>query len=127
MQANAATSFSDGTLGVGLSNRVPAEPTLALLTQLLNRQGMFRRGGSGALDLAYVAAGRLIGYVEPHMNAWDCLASLLFIEEAGGIVEPFDMQRMLAKGGRVVTAGPGIYDEVASLAAATYGPIEKER
>ena len=125
LKAHAATSFSDGTLGVGHSNRVPVEPTLALLTQLLHRQGMFRRGGSGALDLAYVAAGRLIGYVEPHMNAWDCLASLLFIEEAGGIVEPFDMQSMLARGGRVVTAAPGVYNEVASLVEATYGPSGK--
>lgn len=124
MQAHSATSFGDGTLGVGHNSRIPAEPTLALLTHLLNRQGLFRRGGSGALDLAYVAAGRLIGYVEPHMNAWDCLASLLFIEEAGGIVEPFDMQTMLAKGGRVVTAAPGIYNEVAELAEAAYGPLE---
>ena len=126
MQVHSATSFSDGTLGVGHNNRVPAEPTLALLTQLLNRQGLFRRGGSGALDLAYVAAGRLIGYVEPHMNAWDCLASLLLIEEAGGIVEPFDMQTMIARGGRVVTATTGIYNEVAELVEAAYGPQVKE-
>lgn len=120
LQVHAATSLDAGTLGVGHSTRVPAKQTLDLLAQLLARQGMFRRGGSGALDLAYVAAGRLIGYVEPHMNAWDCLASLLFIEEAGGKVEPFDMTRMLDAGGRVVTACPGVYDEVLALVTESY-------
>ncbi|ASJ75844.1 inositol monophosphatase family protein [Granulosicoccus antarcticus] len=127
LQAHAANSLSDGTLGVGHNSRIPPEPTLTLLTQLLNRQGLFRRGGSGALDLAYVAAGRLIGYVEPHMNAWDCLASLLFIEEAGGKVEAFNMQHMLEKGGRVITAGPGIYNEVASMVETAYGPKSTEQ
>ena len=37
--------------------------------------GVFYRNASGALMLAYVAAGRLIGYTEPHMNPWDCVAS----------------------------------------------------
>lgn len=121
LKVSAASSLSAGTLGVGHSNRVPAGLTLSLLTELMSRQGLFRRGGSGALDLAYVAAGRLIGYVEPHMNAWDCLASMLVIEEAGGVVEPFDMTQMLSMGGRVVTACPGVFDEVAAMAAAAYG------
>ncbi len=126
MKVHSATGLDAGTLGVGHSTRVPAKQTLDLLAGLLERQGLFRRGGSGALDLAYVAAGRLIGYVEPHMNAWDCLASMLFIEEAGGRIEPFDMQQMLDKGGRVVTACPGVYDEVLALTATSYGPLPKE-
>jgi myo-inositol-1(or 4)-monophosphatase len=125
LHASSATSLSAGTLGVGHSNRVSADTTLALLKALLAHQGMFRRGGSGALDLAYVAAGRLIGYVEPHMNAWDCLASMLLIEEAGGRVEPFDMQRMLTQGGRVVTGCAGVYDEVVALATESYGKLPK--
>ena len=50
---------------------------------------MFFRNASGALMLAYVASGRLLGYAEEHMNAWDCLAGMLLVEEAGGrIVTP---------------------------------------
>lgn len=127
LKVHAATALDAGTLGVGHSTRVPARQTLDLLAGLLERQGLFRRGGSGALDLAYVAAGRLIGYVEPHMNAWDCLASLLLIEEAGGCVEPFEMQDMLDRGGRVITACPGVHDEVLSLATSSYGPTSKEK
>jgi len=45
-----------------------------------------RRCGSAALDLAYVAAGRLDGYWEPHLNSWDVAAGALLVSEAGGQV-----------------------------------------
>ena len=115
MRINPATELNQGTLGVGHSPRVPARQTLEMLNLLMSREGLFRRSGSGALDLVYVAAGRLVGFVEVHMNAWDCLAALLMIEEAGGIVEPFDMPTMLAQGGKVVTACPGVYEEVLAM------------
>jgi len=124
MKTSAARKLNEGTLGVGHSPRVPAKPTIDLLADLLQREGMFRRSGSGALDLAYVAAGRLIGYVEPHMNAWDCVAALMMIEEAGGVVEPFDMQSMLENGARVVTACDGVYDEVVTMVNDAYA-VEK--
>ena len=41
--------------------------------------GLFFRNASGAVMLAYVASGRLLGYVEEHMNAWDCVAGLLMV------------------------------------------------
>lgn len=127
LQVSAATRLDQGTLGVGHSTRISPEGTIKLLEQLLNRQGLFRRGGSGALDLAYVAAGRLIGFVEPHMNAWDCLAAMLLIEEAGGRVEPFDMPGMIAHGGRAVTACPGVYDEVLSMMNEANGELNRAK
>jgi myo-inositol-1(or 4)-monophosphatase len=48
-----------------------------------------RNLGAGALQLAHVAAGRLDGFVELSLNAWDALAGLLLVEEAGGYVAPF--------------------------------------
>ena len=48
-----------------------------------------RRAGSGALGLAYVAAGRCEGYAEAHINAWDVAAGLLLVTEAGGRVNNF--------------------------------------
>lgn len=114
------TAFDQGTLGVGHSTRVPAHTSATLITRLLHNNGLFRRSGSGALDLAYVAAGRLIGYVEPHMNAWDCLASLLIIEEAGGQIKPYDMEPMLAGGGMVVTGSPGVFEKILRMAEECY-------
>lgn len=120
IHVSAAQALNQGTVGVGHSTRVAAESTLALLTTLLHQQGLFRRGGSGALDLAYVAAGRLLGYAEPHMNAWDCLAAILLIEEAGGQVQPFAMDMMLAQGGRVVVACPGVFEQLVDMTDAAY-------
>ena len=113
-------ALDKGTLGVGHSTRVPPDQTTRVIDALLKANGLFRRSGSGALDLAYVAAGRLIGFVEPHMNAWDCLASMLLIEEAGGVVEPFEMATMLPSGGRVIVAGPNVYKQVQKIAVSAY-------
>jgi myo-inositol-1(or 4)-monophosphatase len=57
----------------------------------LNRkvQGV-RRDGSAALNLAYVAAGRLDGFWERPLNAWDMAAGSLLVEEAGGRVSRYD-------------------------------------
>ena len=118
--ASTVTSLAEGSLGVGHSTRVGAKATITLLDALLDAGGLFRRSGSGALDLAGVAAGRLIGYCEPHMNAWDCLASVLLIEEAGGRVQPFAMATMLVRGGRVVAAAPGVHDAVVALCDRAY-------
>jgi len=108
-----ATSLVDGLVSVGYSNRVTPEDTLEPLTRLMHAQGMYHRSGSGALSLAYVAAGRLIGYFEPHMNSWDFAASALIVEEAGGTINDClpDEQAMI-KGGLVLAAAPGVYDEL---------------
>jgi myo-inositol-1(or 4)-monophosphatase len=72
-----------------------------------------RRLGSAALDLAYVAAGRLDGYWEVSLNAWDVAAGVLMIAEAGGIVETYADEpaassivtsRILATNGRIAEA-----------------------
>jgi myo-inositol-1(or 4)-monophosphatase len=68
--------------------------------------GMFYRNGSGALMLALVAAGRLGGYYEPHMNPWDCLAGLLMIDEAGGHTLPVTAD---PAGGLVLGAAPNVF------------------
>ena len=49
-----------------------------------------RKSGSAALDLAYVAAGRLDGYWERGLNSWDIAAGILLVKEAGGLVESLE-------------------------------------
>ena len=58
------------------------------MRRLLDLGVNVRRGGSGALGLAYVADGRSDAYAEIHMQPWDCLAGLLLVREAGGVVGP---------------------------------------
>ena len=73
---------------------------------------MFYRNASGALSLAYVAAGRLIGYSEDHMNPWDYLAGQLMVKEAGGRIEEQEIAEVLVSGGRVVAAAPGVFGDI---------------
>lgn len=115
-------SLAEGSVGTGYCNRFPATLVTNLLQRLLTEEnGVFYQNASGALMLVYVASGRLIGYTEAHMNPWDCMAALLIIEEAGGVVQVRDQQRMLRVGERVVAACPGVYDRLAELSDDAFG------
>lgn len=114
------TALSRGSVGTGFSNRAGTDGIRALLNALFDAGGMYHRNGSGALSLAYVAAGRLLGYLEENMNAWDCIAGQLIIAEAGGRVEIQDADMMIANGGRVVAASAGVFDELVALADAAF-------
>jgi myo-inositol-1(or 4)-monophosphatase len=61
-----------------------------------------RRLGSAALDLAYVAAGRMDGFWETGLSAWDIAAGLLLIREAGGFVSDMDGGQDMLEAGSVV-------------------------
>jgi myo-inositol-1(or 4)-monophosphatase len=70
-----------------IRERVP-ETTARLGRMLGNSQGV-RRAGAAALDLSYVACGRLDGFYEEHLQPWDTAAGLLLISEAGGTITTF--------------------------------------
>jgi len=116
LKMGGAQTLSDGTTGIGYSNRVSHEGVFRLMLEIDDAGGMFLRNASGALSLAYVAAGRTLGYAEEHMNAWDCLAGQLIVAEAGGGVEVQNANDMIARGGRVVVGVPGVYDTLVKMA-----------
>lgn len=107
--------FHDGNFGVGMNGRTETSLVVDFIKVLVEKGGLFYRNASGGLSLAYVAAGRLIGYAEPHMNAWDCLAGQLLIAEAGGLVEQQSADEMLKHGGRVVASTPVIFDDLVAM------------
>jgi myo-inositol-1(or 4)-monophosphatase len=121
IKATSSRSLGDGSLGIGFSNRRETENVPGLIRDLLDRGGVFFRNASGALMLAYVASGRLIGYIEEHMNAWDCVAGMLLIEEAGGRIVASDPKTVLEKGTMVVTGGAKVFDEILALCKKAYG------
>ena len=100
--------FAAACVELGWSTREPTARYLAAMTEVLARGANVRRGASGALGLAYVADGRSDAYAELHMNAWDALAGLLLVKEAGGRVGPYLQRHTLAEGGPVIAAAPGI-------------------
>ncbi|MEP2029527.1 MAG: inositol monophosphatase [Paracoccaceae bacterium] len=105
-----------GTISTGYSTRISSGGVVSLIDSITSEGGVFHRNASGALSLAYVAAGRLIGYVEEHMNAWDCLAGQLLIAEAGGKVETQSADEMIENGGRVVAGSVGVFDDLVRIA-----------
>jgi len=122
IQASDITEATAGLVGIGYSSRVAPDDTLAALRRLMDAGGMFHRCGSGALSLAWVAAGRLAGYFEPHMHAWDCLAGLLLVREAGGWTNDFLAGNGLADGNPAVAAAPGLIEHLRFVGG--MGPIE---
>ena len=118
MAVAAGTALDSGTVSVGYSNRVEAAHVVPVIAGLVDRGALYHRNASGALSLAYVAAGRMLGYVEEHMNAWDCLAGQLMIEEAGGVIEDQDAGEMIRVGGRVVAGTPDVFGTLKDLADA---------
>jgi myo-inositol-1(or 4)-monophosphatase len=121
LQVLQGRSLTKGSLGVGFSGRTQdSGAIITLMDDLTKIGGVFWRNGSGALSLAYVAQGKLLGYVEEHMNAWDCLAGQLLIAEAGGMIEDQDADDMITNGGRVVVATAEVFSEVKALADKAY-------
>lgn len=123
IRVSTSRSLADGSVGVGVNSRTDPAHLVPLIDALLAEGGIFFRNASGAIMLAYVAAGRLIGYTEEHMNAWDCVAAMLIIEEAGGVVEPYNRGDVLANGTIAIAATPSVFDKVRALSLAAYGSI----
>lgn len=116
IRAAGAKSIQEGLVSIGFSNRVRVEDTLGPLERLLRAGGMFHRSGSGALSLSYVAAGRLIGYFEPHMNSWDFAAGALLIQEAGGKTNDcLPNDSVVIEGGMIIAGAAGVYGALESL------------
>ena len=116
IEVASVTSLTQGTVSVGHSARVPPASPVATIERLLQAGGMFHRHGSGALALAWTACGRLIGYVEPHMNSWDALAGLLLIAEAGGYTNDYLANDGLMRGNPVLGCPPALRQELCRIA-----------
>ena len=109
------TDFTAGITSVGYSNRVGAEELTATMGRLLRQGGMFHRSGSGTLSICYVACGRLLGYVEGHMNSWDALAAIAVVQAAGGETNDFLADDGLMNGNRIVASSEPLYRQMEAL------------
>ena len=108
MTPHGATSLADGLFGVGFSTRCRREDVVPVFDGLFDAGGIHHNNGSGALMIAHVAAGALIGYFEPHINAWDCLAGIAMVREAGGWTSDFLADDGLATGNPLLATAPGV-------------------
>ena len=95
--------------GFGYASEQRANQASALIS-ILPRVRDLRRGGSAALDLAWLACGRVDGYFERGLKAWDWGAGRLLVAEAGGVVED-----LAGEPHGLVAAGPELVDELRRL------------
>jgi myo-inositol-1(or 4)-monophosphatase len=102
------------TVDIGYSHRARVEDFGRLMTRLIERGINVTQSGSAALGLARVADGRLDGYAERHLYAWDALAGLLLVEEAGGRVNAFLEGDALTAGNEAIAATPALFATIAS-------------
>ncbi|WDH79432.1 inositol monophosphatase family protein [Microbacterium esteraromaticum] len=79
---------------------------LAMVRQVMPIARDLRRMGSAAIDLAYVAAGRLDGYFERGLNPWDFAAGAILVHEAGGLVSRLELD---APRPMVIAGGPAVH------------------
>ena len=112
MRVSAVTELGRANVEAGWCPRRGAEDYAALVRGILETGATTRRVGSGALGLAYVADGRTEGYAERHINAWDCLAGILLVREAGGWVSDFLARDGLHKGNELLATTPALRDEL---------------
>lgn len=101
--------LSEALIGTGFSYRAQERARQAeRLTRVLPAVRDIRRFGSAAIDLAWVACGRLDGYFETGLNPWDWAAGELLVREAGGLVEE-------KPGGGLIAAGSALIDPLRAV------------
>ena len=110
MRVSPTAHLQDSLLATGFnaSFRRRRQPYLRWFTALESRSHAVRRMGSTCICLAYVACGRLDGFYEQDLKAWDIAAGLLLVAEAGGRLSTLDGSparvdngRLLATNGRI--------------------------
>jgi myo-inositol-1(or 4)-monophosphatase len=114
------TQMDKALLGTGFPYRdsnMAISPYMGMLEKAIRETSGIRRGGAAALDLCYVAAGRLDAFWETGLAIWDIAAGALIIREAGGIISGLDGSEDFLKTGHVLTGSPKIYTGTAKLFA----------
>ncbi len=114
LRVSSADRLIDALLVTGFPYTVQARmpELLGLFGAFLAEARAVRRLGSAALDICYVAAGRMDGFWEQGLNAWDIAAGVLLVEEAGGRVTSLDGGPFDLRAGRIVASNGLLHDDM---------------
>ena len=104
-------SLHGALIGTGFPFRQPQhlDAYLEMFKAVHRDTAGIRRPGSAALDLAYVAAGRLDGFWEIGLSPWDMAAGILLVREAGGLVGDFAGGHRFLETSNIVAAAPKVF------------------
>jgi len=114
-----AASLVDAVLVTGFPYDVHGrvEEIVGLFAQFVGRARAVRRLGSAAIDLCYVAAGRMDGFWESDLKPWDVAGGALIVEEAGGRVTHMDGAPFASRGGHVLATNALLHDAMLEVIA----------
>jgi len=122
------TGLDNALLGTGIPFRAPHSQHLGEYTKTLEKLAAscagIRRGGAAALDLAYVAAGRLDAFWEIGLAPWDIAAGSLLVQEAGGLISDFNGTGNYMASGNVVCGNPKCFKAVLQVTQPLLGQIK---
>lgn len=111
IRVSATDKFEDSLIGTGFPFREFAhfDDYLRMFAAVTRRVAGVRRPGAAALDLAWVAAGRMDGFWEMGLSPWDMAGGALLVREAGGMVSDFEAGEGFLESGRIVAANPKVF------------------
>jgi myo-inositol-1(or 4)-monophosphatase len=116
MHVSHTPELSESLIATGFPSRKRHQnPNIHFYQEFTLRSHGVRRAGSAALDLAYVAAGRLDGYWEFNLNPWDTAAGILLVEEAGGLTSGFSGQPFQLDSREILASNGPIHAELLGL------------
>jgi myo-inositol-1(or 4)-monophosphatase len=109
--------LEDAVVGCGLPHRGRGDLTQFRkeIAAVQSRVCGLRRFGAAALDLAWVAAGRLDGYWERNLSAWDLAAGVLLVREAGGFATDLDGGDAMLEKGHIIAGNERMHGELLAL------------
>jgi myo-inositol-1(or 4)-monophosphatase len=116
MHVSRTPDLAESLVATGFPSRKRhASPNIHFYHEFTLRSHGVRRAGSAALDLAYVAAGRLEAFWEFNLNPWDTAAGILLVEEAGGRVTDFAGGHFQLNSNEILASNGLIQDELVGL------------
>jgi myo-inositol-1(or 4)-monophosphatase len=120
MRVSSAAQLVDALLVTGFPYDVHKQPSdlVALFGEFLAVARAVRRLGSAAIDLCYVAAGRLDGFWEQHLKPWDVAAGALLLEEAGGTITGIDGSPFDAEAGHLMASNGLVHEAMLDVVRA---------
>jgi myo-inositol-1(or 4)-monophosphatase len=118
MRVSRTLELAESLLATGFpSHKRHASPNIHFYQEFTLRSHGVRRAGSAALDLAYVACGRMDAFWEFNLNPWDTAAGILLIEEAGGQVTDFAGNHFRLDSREVLASNGLVHEELIGLFA----------
>ena len=111
------TQLNEALIGTGFPFRdfADLDEYLSMFREITARTAGIRRAGAAALDIAYVAAGRLDGFWEMGLSPWDMAAGALLVQEAGGLVGDFHGDAGYLDSGRMLCGNPKVFGQLVQI------------